>query len=219
MRAFVMGTAALAAAAFANPACAAPGDILIKVRGGYVLHSGSSKVAVEIDGSTVTAKAQGAVGGEASLTFFMTDHLAVEAALGGASYDLKDGSGRILSSAGLITPSAILQYHLLPQSRLFRPYAGIGAAYANFYSEKPGEILTDRAEALPLSYATSLKGALAPVAQLGADIAINDQFYINVDGKYLGSNSRLTIDQGGARQTISHKMRSIIIGAGIGFRF
>jgi outer membrane protein len=219
MRAFVMGTAAMAATAFANPAYAAPGDILVKVRGGYALHSGGKRVAVDIDGSTMTAKAKGAVGGEAGLTFFMTDHIAAELALGGASYDLKDATGHALISAGLVTPTAMLQYHLLPNSRIFRPYVGVGVSYANFYSEKPGELLTDRTNPFPTSYSVNIKGALAPVAQVGADIAINDQFYINVDAKYLRSNSKLTIDEEGNRQTVSHKMRSLILGAGVGFRF
>lgn len=219
MRAFFIGATAIAATAFSSTAHAAPGDILIKVRGGYALHSGSSKVAIDIDGSTVTAKAKDAVGGEASLTFFMTNHIAIEIALGGSSYDLKDARGHALLSAGLITPYATAQYHLLPGSRFFRPYVGIGVAYANFYSEKAGSLLTDRTDLFDTSYSTNLKGELAPVGQVGADVAINDRFYINVDGKYLGANSKLTIDQGGDRQTLSHKMRSIIVGAGVGLRF
>lgn len=218
MRAFFIGATALAATAFTGAAHAAPGDILIKVRGGYALHSGSSKVAIDIDGSAVTAKAKDAVAGEASITFFMTNHIATEIALGGSSYDLKDARGHTLLSAGLITPYATVQYHLLPGSRFFRPYVGIGVAYANFYSEKAGGLLTDRND-FDTSVSTNLKGELAPVGQIGADVAINDRFYVNVDGKYLGANSKLTIDQGGDRQTLPHKMRSIIAGAGMGFRF
>lgn len=219
MRVLVTGIAALAATAFAVPAHAAPGDVLIKIRGGYALHSGSSKVAVDVDGTPVTAKVKGSIQGEASFTFFLTGHIATEIALGGLSYDVKDGAGRSLSSAGLITPYVTLQYHLLPESRLFRPYVGVGAAYANVYSEKPGEILTDRQTPFPIAASVAFKGALAPVAQIGADIAINDRLYINVDGKYLGSNSKVTIDTGTARETLSHRMRSTIIGAGVGFRF
>jgi outer membrane protein len=219
MRAFIIGSAALAALAFAGPAHAAPGDILIKIRGGYVLHPGSSRVTIDIDDTIVTAKPKSGIGGEASLTFFMTDHIAAEIGFGGTSYDLKDKGGRTLSSAGLIAPSMTLQYHLLPESKFFRPYAGVGAAYANFYSEKAGEILTDRDNPFTQSYATSLKGGLAPVGQIGADVALNDQFYVNVDAKYIGSNTKFRVEEGGGSQTFSHKMRSVVIGAGVGFRF
>jgi len=219
MRVFIIGSAALAAAAIAGPANAAPGDILIKVRGGYVLHPGSSRVAVDIDDATTSAKPKSAVSGEASLTFFMTDHIATEIGFGVTSYDLKDRAGRNLSSAGLITPSMTIQYHPLPDAKFFRPYIGVGAAYANFYSEKPGEVLTDRDAHFTQFYSTSLKGRLAPVGQIGADIALNDQFYVNVDAKYIGSNTKFQVEQGGSTQTISHKMRSVIIGAGVGFRF
>ncbi|WP_272907931.1 OmpW/AlkL family protein [Rhizorhapis sp. SPR117] len=218
MRALIIGCAAVAVMAAGSPAYAAPGDILIKVRGGYVLHPGSSRVTIDVDDTTVTAKPKAAIGGEASLTFFMTDHIATEIGFGVTSYDLKDGAGRTLSSAGLITPSATLQYHLLPDSKFFRPYVGVGVAYANFYSEKAGEILTDRDNPFTQSYSTHLKGGLAPVAQVGADIALNDQFYVNVDAKYLGSNSKFRVEDGGS-QTFSHEMRSVIIGAGVGFRF
>ncbi|MEO7468794.1 MAG: OmpW family outer membrane protein [Sphingobium limneticum] len=219
MRALIVAIAGTAAMVSASPALAAPGDILVKIRGGYVLHPGSSRVSIDVDGTVVTAKPEGSVGGEASLTFFMTDHIAAEIGFGGSSYDLKDPAGRTLSSAGLITPSATLQYHLLPDSKFFRPYVGVGVAYANFYSEKAGEILTDRDAPFPVSYSTGLKGGLAPVGQIGADIAVNEQFYVNVDAKYLGSNSKFRINEGGSSQTFSHKMRSVVLGAGVGFRF
>lgn len=209
----------LAATAFAGPASADPGDILVKVRGGYVFHSGSSRVTVEVDDTSLSATAKSAVGGEASLTFFLTEHVAAELAFGGSSYDLEDASGRTLSSAGMITPTAMLQYHLLPESRVFRPYVGAGVSYANFYSEKPGELLTDRSTDFPISYSTGLSGSLVPVGQIGADIAVNDQFYVNIDAKYLGGNSKFRVDAGGNKETVSHRMRSIIIGAGVGFKF
>lgn len=219
MRHFVSTLWALAAVAAATPALAAPGDILIKLRGDYVLRSGSRPVTLDVGGSPVSAKAKAAPGAEASLTFFMTDRIAAELTLGGAPYDIKDRNGRTLVSAGLITPTAMLQYHAMPDSKAFRPYVGIGLSYANFYSEKPGEILTNRNVTPPISYAADLKGALAPVAQLGADIAINEQLYINVDAKYLGASSKLTVEQGSNSQTVSHKMRSLVLGAGVGFRF
>lgn len=218
MRAFIIASVALAVLVTASPAHAAPGDVLVKVRGGYVLHPGSGRVTIDADDTTVTAKPKSAIGGEASLTFFVTDHIAAEIGFGGTSYDLKDDAGRTLSSAGLITPSFTLQYHFLPGSKLFRPYVGVGAAYANFYSEKAGEILTDRNNPFTQTYSTSLKGGFAPVGQIGADIALNDQFYVNVDAKYIGSNTKFRVEDGGS-QTFSHKMRSVIIGAGVGFRF
>lgn len=219
MRALVMSIAALTVAGFATPSHAAPGDILVKVRGSYAPRPGSSAATVNVGDTVATAKPRAGIGFEAGLTYFITNHLAAEVGFGGTSYDLKDSAGRTLTSAGLITPAATLQYHLMPNSKFFRPYVGIGASYANFYGEKAGEILTDRIILPPITYAASIKGALAPVAQLGADVSINDKFYINVDAKYLGCNTKLAIEQGGARQTVPHKMRSLIVGVGAGFRF
>jgi len=218
-KALATAMAVIAGVAMTSPAMAAPGDILIKIRGGYALRTGSSAVTVNVGDTPVTTRARGAVSGEASLTFFMTRHLAAELTLGGAPYDLEDSKGRSLVSAGVITPTAMLQYHPMPDSKTLRPYVGIGLSYANFYSEKAGEILTDRHVFPPISYSASLKGALAPVAQIGADIPIDDQFYINLDAKYLGANTKLTLEQGSDSQTVSHRMRSIVLGAGVGFRF
>lgn len=215
--AIILSTIATFAAT--TPVWAAPGDILIRVRGDYVVRTGSSDVTVSVGGSPVTAKAKGAVGGEASLTFFMTDHLATEFTLGGAPYDLKDSSGHTLISAGLITPTAMLQYHLMPNGRAFRPYIGAGLSYANFGSVTVGEVLTNRTVVPAISYSASINGALAPVVQIGADVAINEQMYINFDAKCLGTNSKLTLVQGGNSQTVSHKMRSCVLGTGVGFRF
>lgn len=219
MRPVTFALTALAAMALSTPAWAEPGDVLIKIRGGYALRTGSSPVTVNVGDTPVTAKPKAAPSGEASLTFFMTDHLATELTFGGAPYDIKDRNGKTLVSAGLITPTAMLQYHAMPGSTLFRPYIGVGLSYANFYSEKAGEVLTNRVVTPTISYSADIKGALAPVGQIGADVAINEQLYINIDAKYLGTNSKLTLDQGGTSQTVSHRMRSIIVGAGVGFRF
>lgn len=202
-----------------TPALAAPGDVLIKVRGGYALRSGSSAVTVDVGDTPVTTQVRGAISGEASLTFFITNHIATELALGGAPYNLEDARGRTLVSAGVLTPTAMLQYHPSPSSKFIRPYVGIGLSYANFYSEKAGEILTDRNVFPPITYSAHLQGALAPVAQIGADVPINEQSYINLDAKYLGANSKLTLEQGSDSQTVSHHMRSIVLGVGAGFRF
>jgi len=218
MRAYIIAGAALAVLVTTSPAHGAPGDVLVKIRGDYTLHPGSSPVTIDVDDTAVIAKPKSAIGGEASLTFFLTDHVAAEIGFGGTSYDLEDRAGRTLSSGGLTTPSFTLQYHLLPGSKLLRPYVGVGAAYANFYSEKAGEILTDQETPITQTYSTSLKSGLAPVGQVGADIALNDQFYVNFDAKYVGTNTKFGVENGGS-QTFPYKMRSVIVGVGVGFRF
>lgn len=203
----------------ASPAQAAPGDILVKIRGGYAVRSAGSKVEIDIDGNSVEVKAGGAVGGEASLTYFLSNNIAAEFSFGGAPYDLDASDDRTLVSAGLITPGVTLQYHFMPEGRRFRPYIGIGAAYAKFYSEEPKELLTNRIVNPPISYSAHLKSALAPVGQIGADIAVNEKFYINLDAKFVAANSKVTVGQGDILQTVDHDMRSLFLSAGVGFRF
>lgn len=211
-------TAMLAGAAVASPACAAPGDLLIKLRGNYALRSQSSSIVVTRDNEAIVAKAQNAGGGEVAISWFLSDSIATEVSFGISSYDL-ERSGKTLVNAGQITPAVLVQYHLMPSNRLLRPYVGVGAAYMNLYSEKTGELLARDPAQPAISYSASLKGAFAPVAQIGADIAVNDQFYVNLDAKYLAANTRLSVSENGDLQTARHRSRSIIIGAGMGFRF
>lgn len=218
MRKLTITAAALSALTVAATAHAEPGDMLLKLRGGYSLRSQSTPVLVAVDNTPVRATASDAIGAEAALTFFLTDTLAAEVTLGGASYDLEDASGRTLSSGAMLTPALTLQYYPMPHARL-RPYVGVGAAYVNFYSEKPGEVLTNRNVLPPVSYSTALKGNIAPVGQIGVDVAINDKLYINLDGKYLRASSKLTVAQGSTVQTVNHRMESFVVAVGAGFKF
>src|SRR5690606_35997355 len=55
MRALVMSIAALTVAGFATPSHAAPGDILVKVRGSYAPRPGSSAATVNVGDTVATA--------------------------------------------------------------------------------------------------------------------------------------------------------------------
>lgn len=217
MRKFTIA-AAIAALSAAAPAHAETGDMLVKVRGGYSFRSGTDSVTVNLISDRVTAKAADSVVGEAALTFFLTDNVATEVSLGGGSYDINDAAGRTLASSGLITPTLTLQYHLMPGGRV-RPYIGVGAAYVSFYSEKPGEILTNQNPLPPVSYAVGIKSNIAPVGQIGADVSVNDKFYVNIDGRYMIAKSKLTITQGSNVQTVKQDTQSFVVMAGVGFKF
>lgn len=216
MRKFIFA-AAIAALSTSAPAFAESGDMLIKLRGGYSLRSGTDSVTVRAGSSQVTAKAADAVAGEAVLTLFVTDTLATEVSMGGGSYDINDTAGRTLVSSGLITPSLTVQYHPTPNGRV-RPYIGLGAAYVSYYSEEPGELLTNLNLLPPVSYSASLKSNIAPVGQIGADVSLNDKFYVNIDGRYMIAKSKLTI-QGTQVQTVNQDMQSFVVMAGVGFKF
>lgn len=218
MRKTLTTLCALGALAAAGSARAETGDMLLKVRASYNLRGASSAVLVPIANTPVKAKATDNVGAEAAISVFLTDTIAAEFMFGGAPYDLETNSGRQLSTAGVIQPAVTLQYHPAPIGRV-RPYVGVGAAYVSFYSEKPGEALTSQSPVPQASTTTSLKGRLAPVGQIGMDIAINDKFYVNLDGKYVHASSQLTVSQLTGVHTVNHTMKSFSLALGVGVRF
>lgn len=208
----------LAALLFSVPAQSETGDMLVKLRGGYALRSGTDTVSVNVNSNPVKAKAQDGVLGEAALTIFFSDHLATEVAIGGGPYDIDDATGRTLASAGQVTSTLLVQYHPMPDAKV-RPYLGAGAAYVSLYSEKPGAILTSQNPLPPVSYSIAIKSNIAPVAQVGVDISVNDKFYVNVDGRYLMASSRVKVAQGTQVQTANQDMKSFVVMAGVGFKF
>lgn len=223
MRKTSLAVAAILAASLTTPALAARGDMLIKLRGNYQLRSQSEKVAVSIDkkgGGAADYRVRGsdAAGAEASATYFFTDRFATELAFGGASYDLKESSGRALLTSGTITPTVTLQYHPITEGR-FRPYLGAGAAYVLAYSEKPGNLLTSNAPYPVSAYSANVNGSFAPVAQVGVDVSLDDKLYLNVDAKYMLSGSDVTVVQSGNSEQYGQDVKSLVVGVGVGFRF
>ena len=221
MRKSLILAAACAALTLSSTAQAETGDILIKARGTFSLRSGADAVTGTANSSVVSATAGNAFGAEAAMDFFLTSNILMEFAFSGAPYDVKDAAtGKNLVSAGMITPTVSLLYYPLPAGR-FRPYFGGGVTYANFYSEKSGELLAN-AQHIPIKVA--LKSNLAPVGQIGADIAVSDQLYVNIDAKYLLAKSKLTVTPsapvpGFNIPSANQNLNSFTLGAGVGFKF
>lgn len=217
-------SAALLALAISCPASGAePGDILFKLRGNYNLREGNPKIPVSVDqrsGDPALYNVRGAnaVGAEISATYFVTKNVAAEVGIALSSYKSKESSGRELFSAGLVSPSVIIQYNPNPDGAI-RPYVGIGATYINKYSEKPEELLTDSTTYPVEGYSVIARSRIAPVGQIGIDISIDDKIYLNLDGKYIRYKESFSVTQMGGRKIYGLDVDQFIVGAGVGFRF
>lgn len=216
---YLITTALILAGMQAVPVHAAPGDILIKLKGGYALRSGSSDTPVTIASRQVTIKEQNNAAVQGSISVFLSNHIAAEFEFGGNNYTLKDSAGRKLLSAGSIMPTALLQYYLMPASKRVHPYIGVGIAYQHFYSEKPGEILSKPNAAPATSYSVSLKSRIVPVARIGADVFLDDQMFVLLEGTYAFGKSSVAIEQGANIPSIDYKTRNLSLSTGVGFRF
>jgi len=218
MRKFILLAAVSSAIVTGVPAHADAGDILIKARGTYHKRLDSFSVTLPDTDQPVDADVEDAAGAEASLTMFLTNHIAMEFSLGGAGYQVSDDTGRELVSANLLMSTATVQYHFSPKGERFRPYVGAGVTHLNLYGEEVEVVLLESAPDPFVSYNSRLTGGFAPVGQVGADIAISEQVYLNLDVKYTTRKTEILVERE-ARATDARRMGAVIVAAGIGFRF
>lgn len=222
----------LSAAALAGaPAHAEAGDILVKVRGTYHLRLNGLSVALPDSepvarsegplpgsGQVTSAEVGDAAGAEASLALFMTNNLALEVSLGATEYEVRDATGGGLVSADLLMSTATVQYHLSPEAKRLRPYLGVGVTYLNLYNDKVDIALLNKLNGQFSSTNSRLTGGFAPVAQLGADVAISESSYINLDVKYTARKTQILIERE-ASSISERRLGALILGVGLGFKF
>jgi outer membrane protein len=78
-----------------------------------------------------------------------------------------------------LPPTLTLQYHFAPDSNI-RPYISAGVNYTYFFDEEVAGSELPSAEAK-----VKLEDYWSLVAQAGVDIAINDDWFVNLDVKYI----------------------------------
>jgi outer membrane protein len=139
-------------------------------------------------------------------TYFITNHVALEAIAATTQHSPHFSSVGDLGSVWLLPPTVTAQYHFDPNGS-FRPYVGAGVNYTLFYSPRSG--------AVPgMKYEDAFGWAL----QAGADIPVGDgPYFLNVDAKKLFLNTDVKAAGGVVRAHAD--INPWIVGAGIGVRF
>lgn len=218
MRRVILAAIAFGAAVSSVPAYAEAGDLLVKARATYHVRSEAFSFTLNDDAQVVNATVDNAVGGEASVTMFLTNQIAAEFSMGGTTYNLNDENGGKVLSAGMLQSTAIMQFHPIGEDAIVRPYVGAGLSYVNFFGEELEEVIINEASNPFIPYSTGIESGFAPVAQVGADIAINKRLYLNADVKYTSIRTEVYV-QNETRQTVSRRLGSLIVATGVGFRF
>jgi outer membrane protein len=148
---------------------------------------------------------------ELDLSYFVTDHIAVEGETGVAHNSLTAEDTRIGTiSVGKVWSAPVvlvLQYHLLPHSR-WNPYLGAGLAVLPYFDAQPGGGLVQQ---------LSVRSEVGAALQAGLDYQLSDRWYGNVDIKKLFVASYASVDDG--LITSSGHINPLIVGVGIGYRF
>lgn len=204
----LLGTVRAAEAqTLANSSGLVAGTILLRGRIVGILPSGTTTL-TRIGGHVQT---DSRVSPEADLSYFVTDHIAVEGEVGVTqntitAEDTKLGTVTI-GTVRSVPILLMLQYHALPRFR-WNPYAGAGLSILPYFDAQPAGGLVRQ-----LSVTSEVGAAL----QAGVDYRISDRWYGNFDVKKLFVSANASIDNG--RVIANGNISPWIIGAGIGYRF
>jgi len=177
-----------------------PGDWLIRVGATNVDPKSDNHEVVSVDSAASLSL---------NFTYMMTDVWAVEVL---AAYPFEHdiylvGGGPKVATTKHLPPTVSLQYHFMPTSK-FQPYVGLGINYTNFFSEKTMGPLDD----LNLSLGDSWGLA----GQIGFDVMIGENWFLNVDGRFINIESKAKLN-GESIGTV--KIDPMVYGAHVGFRF
>lgn len=183
-------------------AMAAQGDWLIRGRVINVAPDVSTSGAL----STLNVDVDNKAAPELDFTYMLTDKLGAELILGTARHTVTAG-GASLGKVSHLPPTLTLQYHFAPDATI-RPYVGAGLNYTRFYNVD----LHAGAAALDVDK-NSFGGAL----QAGVDVAINKDWYVNLDVKKLYIKTDVNVRGGASLGTL--KINPVVWGVGLGTHF
>lgn len=215
MKSIYLTAAALAAAA-AAPAHAEQGDWLLRGRAIMVAPTEDSsgvKPAFPNDEVSVT----NSFAPEVDLSYFLTDHLALELIAATTKHDVK-GKGGLepvgeLADTWVLPPTLTLQYHFAPKAKI-RPYVGAGLNYTIFYSEDA----SDGLEAAIGKTKVDLKDSFGFALQAGLDVDLTETLFMNFDVKYIDIDTEAKLTTGALVNRVKVSIDPIVVGVGIGMK-
>lgn len=171
---------------------------------------------VEVDSDTVP---------ELDITYMINRNWGLELILGYSEHTVRThkSAGAVVGSLGskdvidtkVLPPTLTLQYHFLPDSNI-RPYVGAGVNYTYFFDES---VPSKSGVAAP-GDKVSLESSWGLALQAGVDIAINEDWFVNMDVKYLDIDTTASFKNtvvGSAK--IDADIDPFVWGIGIGRRF
>jgi len=175
--------------------------------GDWLVRAGATVVDPKSDNSDIVS-VDSATSFTFNFTYMMTDIWGVELlAAYPFEHDISLLDGTKVATTKQLPPTVSIQYHFMPTSK-FQPYIGLGINYTNFFSEKTMGPL----EGTNLSLGDSWGFA----GQIGFDVMIGENWFLNVDGRYMNIETKAKLD-GNSLGTV--KIDPMVYGANIGFRF
>ncbi|MEQ6290958.1 OmpW family protein [Vogesella sp. GCM10023246] len=189
-------------AALSSSAFAAQGDILARLRIINVspdVKTDQTLAAVHVDVDDQTVP-------ELDFTYMITNNIGAELILGTARHEVTSDLGS-LGKINHLPPTVTLQYHFNPEGQI-RPYVGAGVNYTRFYKN---DLQLPNGTKIDVD-SNSWGGAL----QVGTDIAINKDWFVNVDVKKIYIKTDVSA---GGSDLGTLKINPWVFGVGIGTKF
>nr|WP_314436068.1 OmpW family outer membrane protein [uncultured Brevundimonas sp.] len=141
-------------------------------------------------------------------TYFLTDHVAVEAILGTTKHDIRaqgPGTDALVHQTWVLPPVVTVQYRPLTSGRV-SPYVGAGVNYMLFYSGKDKN-----------GFTVDLDDGFGYALQAGADIGIQGPWSLNVDVKKVWFNTDANINDGALKSDVD--LDPWVVSVGVGRKF
>jgi outer membrane protein len=199
---FALAALTAALAGWGATAQAAQGDILVRARALAVIPQSSAHDNIL---STLNVGAKQSVIPELDFTYMFTDHIGAELILGTTRNNISSSLGN-LGKVSLLPPTITLQYHFNDEGT-FRPYVGAGLNYTRFYNNSLS------AGGTPISLK---QNSFGPALQIGMDIKVSENWFLNVDVKKLWVRTNATM--AGTNLGALH-IDPWLVGVGVGYRF
>ena len=202
------------AALASSAAMAAQGDILARFR---VINVNPDVKTTGIL-SVLSGDVQDDTIPELDFTYMITNNIGAELILGTSRHTvtanrtaLGGGNGSI-GKVSVLPPTLTLQYHFNPEGAV-RPYVGAGLNYTRFY--RAGGLSTE------VGGVSIKKNSFGPALQVGMDVAVTKNVFLNVDLKKIWIDTKATGNSGAINGVSLGKLEinPLVFGVGVGMKF
>ena len=185
------------------------GLLMLNVRVSGVLTDASDPITTAVGADTgLRAKVGDDVMPTIGLTYFLTDHIAVEAIAGTTKHTVKatgPATDVTAHESWVLPPVGSLQYHFAPQAKV-SPYVGAGLNYMIFYSGKDKN-----------GFDVDIDNGFGYALQAGVDVAVQGPWSANVDVKKVFFDTDASINGGALKSKV--KLDPWVVSAGFGYKF
>ena len=141
-------------------------------------------------------------------TYFLTDHISVEAILGATRHEIRAVGGTTdvaVHETWVLPPVVTVQYRPAPEARV-SPYVGAGLNYMLFFD---GENRN--------GFDVKLDDGIGYALQAGADVAVSGPWTVNIDVKKVWFNTDATINAGTLSSDVN--LDPWVVSLGLGRKF